>query len=372
MHLRPFSLERYFSQHEFSAQYLLGSSDPESMTVAELLALDPSARARLDELWLGYTEYCGHPELRESIAALYTATSTEQVMVFTGAEEPIFTFMNVVLAHGDHVVAQWPGYQSHYEVARAIGADLTIWKADAAAGWRLDIDELDRLIRPTTKAIIVSSPHNPTGFHFGHEEWAAIIAIARRHGVWLFSDEVYRGLEHDPADRLTSACDLYERGVSVNGTSKSYGLAGLRIGWLATHNRELFAQLGAFKDYLTISNSAPGELLATIAIRHSDRLWMRSRNRLRGNVELLNAFIARHPGHFAWTRPSAGTTALVRYLKGSATAFCEQLLRERGIMLVPSPHFDCGDEHLRFGYGRANLADVLTMMDAHLAITDRL
>jgi aspartate/methionine/tyrosine aminotransferase len=367
MQLHPFSLERYFSRHEFSARYLLGSSDPESMPLAEVLALEPEARSRLDNLWLGYTEYCGHPELREEIARLHTATVADHVLVCTGAEEPIFAFMNVALERGDHFIAQWPGYQSHYEVARAIGAELTLWKGAPGDGWRFDVGELARLIRPDTKAILISSPHNPTGFHFDAAAWAAIVELARARGLWLVADEVYRGLEHDPADRLPAVCDLYERGVSINGLSKSYGLAGLRIGWLATHDRELFARLGAFKDYLTICNPAPSELLATIAVRHSAQLWERSCARLRRNVELLDAFVARHGDRFAWTRPRAGTMAFVRLLGGSATELCETLLRELSVMLVPSPHFECGDEHLRFGFGRANFGEVLGMVERYLA-----
>lgn len=367
MQLRPFSLERYFSQHEFTARYLLGSSDPESMTLGELLALEPAARVQLDELWLGYTEYCGHPELRREIARQYRATAAEHVMVCTGGQEPIFAFMNAVLRPGDHVIAQWPGYQSHFEIARAIGAELTLWKADAERGWQPDPDELARLVRPDTKGILVSSPHNPTGFHFAAAAWQRVVEIARRAGVWLFSDEVYRGLEHDPVDRLPAACDLYERAVSLNCLSKSYGLAGLRIGWLATHDRQLFAQVAAFKDYLTISNPAPSELLATVAVRHTDALWARSRALVTANLALLEAFLARHPSLFSWVRPRAGTTSFVRYLGGSATAFCDELVSSRGIMLVPSPHFECGDSHLRFGYGRKNFGAILEMLEQHLA-----
>jgi aspartate/methionine/tyrosine aminotransferase len=367
MQLRPFSLERYFSQHEFSCKYLLGSSDSESMTLGELLALAPAAGAELEKLWLGYTDYCGHPDLRRAISSLYTASAPDRVLVFTGAEEPIFAFMNVVLERGDHFIAQWPGYQSHYEIARSIGADLTLWKADPDRGWRLDPDELARLIRPDTKAILVSSPHNPTGFHFDPQTWRAVVDLARRHGIWLFSDEIYRGLEQDPSDRLPAACDLYERAVSLNGLSKSYGLAGLRVGWVVTHDRALFAKLGAFKDYLTISNAAPSELLATVAVQHTETLWARSRTRLLQNAALLDAFVLRHADRFSWTRPRAGTTVLVRYLGGSATEFCDQLLADLGIMLVPSPHFECGDQHLRFGYGRANLGEVLAIIDDYLS-----
>jgi aspartate/methionine/tyrosine aminotransferase len=364
--LRPFALERYFAEHEFAARYLLGCSDPEAMTMSELLDLEPSSRAQLEQLSLGYTETAGAPALRRAVAALHQRISPEQVLVCCGAEEPIFAFMNVMICPGDHVVAQWPGYQSHYEVARARGAEITPWRGDPERGWSFDVDELASLLRPTTKGLLVSSPHNPTGAHFTPAQWSAVVELARERGLWLFSDEVYRGLEHDPAARLSAACDVYERGVSVNGTSKSYALAGLRIGWLATRAREIYTAVAAFKDYTTISSAAPSELLATIAVQHSAALWQRSRARLLRNVELLDAFFARHRAQFSWRRPSAGTTALVRYRPGGASAFADKTVREHGVMLVPSPHFDCGDEHLRFGYGRANLAEALAAFERAL------
>ena len=366
MHIRPFSLERFFALHEFTARRLLGSSDPEAMTVAGLLAMEPGAEERLGELWLGYTESTGDPALRQAIAGLYGTATARDILVFTGAQEPVFAFMNVALGPGDHLVAHSPGYQSHYEVARTIGAEVSLWEGDPEHGWALDPAELRRLIRPSTRAILVCGPHNPTGFLFGREAWLEVVAIAREAGVWLFSDEVYRGLEHDPADRLPAACDLYERAVSLNCLSKAYGLAGLRLGWVATHDRFLYGELAAFKDYLTICTPAPSEFLGGIAVRHSEALFARSRNRLVANLDLLEAFMDRHRDLFSWERPRAGSTTFPRLRQGGAEAFCERLVRETGIMLVPSGRFDYGDAHLRFGYGRKDFPEVLAELESYL------
>lgn len=366
MRIPPFTLERYFARHEFSARHLLGSSDPEAMALAELLALEPGAAERLGELWLGYTESQGEPALRTAIAGLYTTAAPAEVLVFTGAQEPIFAFMNVALGPGDHLIAHSPGYQSHFEVARAAGAEVSLWPGDPDRGWALDPATLKALLRPNTKAILVCGPHNPTGFLLDPAAWQEVIAIARAAGVWLFSDEVYRGLEHDPATRLPAACDLYERAVSLNCLSKAYGLAGLRLGWIATHDRNLFQELAAFKDYLTICTPAPSEFLGALAVRHSEALFTRSRTRLVANLDLLEAFFNRHRAHFAWQRPRAGSTTFPRYLQGSAEAFCETLIERTGVMLVPSTRFACGDAHLRFGYGRADLPQALEALETHL------
>ncbi len=367
MRIRPFALERYFARYEFCTRRLLGSSDPQSMTLADLLALEPGAGERLGGLWLGYTEYPGDPALRQAVAGLYATAAPDDILVFTGAEEPIYAFMNVALGPGDHLVAHSPGYQSHFEVARAIGAEVSLWEGDPDQGWALDPAALRRLLRPGTKAILVNVPHNPTGFLFGPEAWREVVEIAREAGVWLFSDEVYRGLEHDPARRLPAACDLYDRAVSLNGLSKAYGLAGLRLGWVASHDRGLYRRLSAFKDYLTICVPAPSEFLGAIAVRHSETLFERSRTRLVANLDLLEAFLGRHAERFAWTRPGAGSVTFPRLRAGGAEAFCDRVVRDTGIMLVPSTHFDYGDAHVRVGYGRQDCPEALAELEAYLS-----
>ncbi|MEZ4364390.1 MAG: aminotransferase class I/II-fold pyridoxal phosphate-dependent enzyme [Kofleriaceae bacterium] len=367
MRLPPFSLERFFAQHEFSARHLLGTSDAETLSVGELLAYEPTARAELEALSLGATESTGNPELRRELARLHPGLTEQDVLVCCGAQEGIFAFMNAVLEPGDHVIAQWPGYQSHFAIARALGAEVSLWRADAARGWAFDPADLEARLRPTTKVVLVSSPHNPTGAHFERRAWEDVIELARRSGAWLLSDEVYRGLEHEETARLPAACDVYERGVSLNSTSKSYGLSGLRIGWLATRARSLLGDIAGLRDYTTISAAAPSELLATIAVRHREALWARSRRQAAHNATLLDGFLARTAEHFAWTRPRAGTTALVRYLGGSASALCERLVRDHGVLLVPSVHFECGDEHVRFGYGRASFGAALEALETALA-----
>jgi len=367
MDLRPFALERWFARHEFRARWLLGSSDPESMRVADLLALEPGAEERLRETWLGYTESAGSPELREAIAAQHEVATAEDVVVFTGSEEPIFAYLHSALRPGDHAVVHAPCYQSHGEVARAAGADVSFWSGDPERGWALDPAGLRRLLRPNTRVVVLTTPHNPTGAHLDRPAWEEIVATVSRHGAWLFSDEVYRGLEHDPADRLPLAVDVYERGVSLGGLSKSYGLAGLRLGWLALRDRVLRERILAFKDYLTLCSAAPSEVLGAIAVRHGAALQARSRARLVANLDVLDAFMARHPDLFAWRRPRAGSVAFARWLRGSAEAFCDRAVAEAGVMLVPGTKFDAGDAHVRFGYGRASLPDALAALETWLA-----
>lgn len=367
MSLRPFALERYFARHEFTTRYLLGSSDPESLTVGELLALSPGARDRLEALSLGYTETAGAPSLREAISRRYEATAPGQVLAFNGAEEPLFAFMSTVVQPGDHVVVHTPCYQSHAEVARARGAEVTPWRGDPERGFALSLDDLAGLLRPNTRAVLVSLPHNPTGYLLPRADWLRLVERVRQSGAWLVSDEVYRGLEHAPGDRLPAACDLSDRAVSIDALSKSCGLPGLRMGWLCTQDRVLYAQLAAFKDYTTICNPAPSELLSEVALQHAEALQARARALLSRNLAVLSSFMARHEALFRWHPPRGGTTAYPALRHGSAEALCARLRQENGLLLVPSTLFDDGDAHLRVGYGRANFTEALAVLDQALS-----
>lgn len=362
----PFKLERYFAEHEFTARYLLCSSDPESMSIDALLAYEPGALDGLKNTWLGYTEYPGAPELRTALSARYTNIDANQIVVHTGAQEAIYSFMNTLLSAGDHLILHSPGYQSHYSVAQALGVSVTQWRAREEAGWSLDVSELAAMVRPETKALLICAPHNPTGFLPTLAQFQAIIAFARQHDLLLFSDEVYRGLELDPTDRLPAACDLYERAVSLGALSKSHGLAGLRLGWIATRDADVLTRMSTFKDYLTICNSAPSEYLAAIAVRHTDALVTRATDIIRANLDVLDAFFARHPHTFTWKRPRAGTIAFPRLNHLPADDFCLQLLNRTGVLLLPSTLVDHGNQHFRIGFGRKNLVEILPIVEAYL------
>lgn len=357
-----FGLERYFARHEFSARYLLGSSDPEAMPVRALLALEPAAEEQLRDLWLGYTESLGSPALRAAIAAEYASVTADDVLVHAGAQEPIFSFLNVALERGDGIIVQVPSYQSHYAIARAIGAEVAFWRADLEVGGAPDPDDLPHLIRANTKVLLLTNPANPTGYAFDRTRLEATVAFARRHGLLLFADEMYRGTERAAADRAPALVDVYERAVSLGGLAKSYGLAGLRIGWIATRERDLFARLAAFKDYLTICNSAPSELLATIALRHRVALQDRVRAILSANLDRLDEFFAARVAQWEWLRPRAGTTAFPRYRGGDTDALCADLVARAGVLLVPSSLFDAGTDRVRIGYGRTNVPAALAAL----------
>lgn len=366
MKLRPFELERYFARYEFSAPWLLCSSDCESMTLGELLAFEPDAQERLFALRLGYTESLGHPELRQAITGLYEHVSDEQVLVHAGAEEAIFTFMNVALDPGDQVIVHAPYYQSLGEVARSIGAVLTEWPGNPATGWELRLDDLRHAITDRTRVVVINAPHNPTGYVPPVEFMRELSALSERHGFIVFSDEVYRGLEYG-CDRLPAFADLNPRAVSLGVMSKTYGLPGLRIGWIATQNAPLLAEIAAFKDYTTICTSAPSEFLATLALRNRESIVARNLRIIRDNLERLDSFFGGHPDLFGWRRPHAGPIAFPALLRGSVAGFCDELVRKTGVLLLPGTLYGPAYNAFRIGFGRKNLPEALDRFREYLA-----
>jgi len=366
MQLPDFKLERYFARYEFTVEYLLCSSDCESWSIGELLALEPGAEEGLKQHWLGYTESAGAPWLRQEISRIYTGIQPEQVLVCSGAEEAIFLFMHAALQPGDHVLVHWLCYQSLFEVAHSIGCEVTRWEARRENGWALDLDELRRLLRPSTRLIVVNTPHNPTGYLMPADDYRALVRLAGERGQLLFSDEVYRELEYDPADRLPSACDLDPSAVSLGVMSKAYGLAGLRLGWVATQNKAIYERMAALKDYTTICSSAPSEYLAGLALRHRQQLTARNLEIIRGNLALLDDFFDRRADRFEWVRPRAGPIAFPRLLQGEVGQFCHDLVTAAGVLLLPGTTYDHPGNHFRLGFSRRSMPQALTRLDEYL------
>jgi aspartate/methionine/tyrosine aminotransferase len=367
MKLEPFALERYFARHEFSAPALLSCSDCDGLGMAELLSLaDGECRAQWDGLRLGYTESRGLPQLRAEIAGLCSGVGPEQVLV-AAPEECILIAMSCLLEPGDHVVCTYPGYQSLHQLAEDMGCRVDHWTPHEDQGWRFDPADLEALVRPDTRLIVVNFPHNPTGYLPSRADFERVVETARRAGAYLFCDEMYRFLEQDRADRLPSAVELYEKAVVLFGMSKTYGLAGCRVGWLVCHNEEVRARFQAYKDWLTICGSAPSEILSIIALRNRRRIEERHVGRIRRNVAALGEFAAAHPGFVVYAPPRAGSITFARLMtEPSSMDFAERVVEQAGIMVVPSALYGFGDRHIRIGFGRQSFPEALERLGLFL------
>ena len=374
MRIADFALERYFARWEFAVEHVLCASDLQGYPMGELLALaDHETRELWDGLALGYTESTGHPLLRQEISRLYDALEPEDVLVFSGAEEGIFCLVNILLEPGDHAVVTWPGYQSLYEIARAAGADVTLHELREESDWRLDLDLLRRQVTAATRLIVVNAPHNPTGMLPDRATFDGLVAIAEEAGAYLLMDEVYRLLEFAQADRLPAGADATPRGISLGVMSKSFAMAGLRIGWLATRDRDLLARCASFKDYTTICAAAPSEILALIGLRARDTVLERSHAIVAANLERLDAFFEAWPDRFSWVRPRAGSVGFPRLtVPGVAIDdWAAGLVETEGVLLLPASQFGYGGNHFRLGFGRTDLPVALERLEGYAARTLR-
>lgn len=368
MKIPLFKLEEFWKKYEFTAPYLLCCSDAESWKLNELIEMaDPEAKHLWESLSLGYTESPGHPLLRKEIAKLYSHINSEQVLTFSGAEEGIYCAMRTLIEPDDHIIVIDPCYQSLKTLPESFGANVTSIQLDSKKQWRLGLEELKKAFRPNTKLVVLNYPHNPTGAILEKSVFEGLITLARKHGTYIFNDEVYRYLEIDEHDRLPSIADAYEKGITLNVMTKAFGLAGLRIGWIATQDADFLQRVGSYKLYTSICNSAPSEILALIALRAKEKILKRNREIMLGNLKILNAFVKRHPQLLSWEPPQSGTMAVLNLkIPIPIEKFSEELVEKTGVLIMPGPVFDLAGNFFRVGFGRKNMTQALELFEKFL------
>ncbi|KAL1522531.1 hypothetical protein AB1Y20_017518 [Prymnesium parvum] len=395
--LRRFLVERYDGWTDGSDS--LSSSECEPISLRELLRhADDEGKQWWEALSLGYPEQPGSDRLRHEIARGYASVGAAQLNVLAPAEG-IYLAMRALLSPGDHVVATAPHYQSLGEVARAIGCEVSLWLPEEGGAARFAPRRLGNLMRGRggTRLVVANWPHNPTGAVPSAEEMGQVVAMCEASGAHLFVDEMYRGLEHGSTAPLPAACDAYERGITLSGMSKTYGLPGLRIGWLASRDEAFMARVAELKDYTSICPPAPSEVLAFIALRSREALLARNRALVADGLSACRAHVAAHAELLQWHEPAGGTFAFVG-LRGwgaqvSAHAYSQLLYalhhlpihnystssiprittigivlgtqsvsgvnRRAKLMLLPSSLFECGDDRVRLTFGRKHTPQLL-------------
>ena len=371
--LPDFRLETHFSKWEFNAKHHLTASDAQSISLPELLnmASDDDRRA-FETMWLGYTETFGDPALREAIAGTFQAQRPDNILCFAGASEGIFAANQVLLSKDDHAIVVTPNYQSHETLPQSI-CDVSAVPLDPHDGWSLDIDRVAATIRPNTKLITINFPHNPTGAILSHDRYQALIALCRKFGIYILHDEIFHGLGATGTKHLPFIADEYERGLSLGVMSKSYGLPGLRIGWIACQDKAVLSAMECMKHYLSICNSGPSEKLSIIALKNKDKLIGRNNAIIDHNLPLWAGFFAKYNELFECQRPDGSCMGFAKY-KGpeGIDAFAETLIQEAGILILPSAIYhselcETPDNYFRYGYGRTGLAEGLEAFDAYLS-----
>ncbi len=378
MKIEPFALERWMTTYETRVEFDIAESGIAPLSMNDLLALLPADErertlARLLDLPLGYSEAPGSQELRALLAATYRDCGPDQILVTTGAIEANFLAFNVLLGPGDQAIVPYPAYQQLYSVPRAIGCDVALWRLRPEQGFRYDLDELERLVTPRTRLIVVNTPHNPTGAMLTPDELRRVHDLARVAGATLLGDEAYRWLEvPGEAPLAPPVRDLGAGTISVGTLSKPFGLPGLRIGWLAGP-ADFIAACWAMRDYVSLSPGKLNDALAVLALRHRDQIVARNRAIIERNLATAERWLAAHRDLVSWTRPRGGLLALLRYnLDIPSLDLANRLAEEWSVMLAPGAAFGF-EGYLRIGIGQdpAIFAEGLERTAACLAAVER-
>jgi aspartate/methionine/tyrosine aminotransferase len=354
LHIPAFNLERWFAEFEFvQGMRNLAASGPFAVRTSELLALEgETTRERYLNLGLDYIENPGSESLRGAVANLYATLNASDVRIMTGASEALLLLVWTVAEPGSNIVIEEPCYGNVPGVAESLGIEVRKLPLRQEDGWKPDFERLSRLIDKKTRLVYLVHPHNPSGSVLKREEMVTITSITERVGAILVNDEVFRliPLEGEPAPSIV---DMVENAVSIGDMTKPWGLGGLRVGWIASRRHGLLDLLSSARDYSTMCCSAPGEFLAELALRHSDRVIAPRLQTARDNLGRLTDAIARSNGKMSWRRPAAGYTAFVQMPEHISTVdFCRRLAQEKRVLLLPGEVY--GSEYagyVRIGYG---------------------
>ena len=366
MTINTFKLEKYLAEHEFTAPYLLCSSDAESFSMQEIIHIADSEDKKLwNDLRLGYTESPGLPILREQIAlSLYPKLQANNILCFAGAEEGIFCALHTMCNLGDNVIILTPCYQSLLEIPKLKGSDITTIALLEKNHWRIDLNEIKRAIKPNTKCVVINFPHNPTGQIISKKELRELVALCKMHDLWLFSDEVYRLLGIPEDGWVESAAEIYPKALSLGVMSKAFGMAGLRIGWLACQDKNLLQKIEYMKHYTSICNSAPAEIISFISLKNKDLILSRNNQIVTDNLKLLDSFMKKYKHLFEWIRPQGGCVGFVKYKsQESIETFSKRLVKQKGVLLIPASVYDYQSNYFRIGFGRKNMPTALNRLE---------
>lgn len=375
MKIRPFAVEEWMNAWEVGARYNIAETCVDSISMNELFSLTGESREefldKLCERRLSYGDIEGLPEFRSGVCGLYRTLSIDNIVPTHGAAGANHHVFYSLISEGDRVISLIPTYQQLYSIPESFGADVQLIHLKKENGYLPDLEELRKLVTPETKMICLNNPNNPTGALMPEEMLWEIVELARSVDAWVLCDETYRHLSQED-DWCTSIADIYEKGISVSSMSKVFSLAGLRLGWIATHDMDAIHAFMTHRDYNLISCGMVDEMLAALALRHSDKLLERSRSIVRDNLRILDDWVAREP-HVSYVKPEAGTTALVYYdLDIPSYTFCEEMYHKTGAFVTPGDCFEIPHSmRIGYAYGKQALIDGLNAISEYIAMKTR-
>ena len=375
MKIKPFAVEEWMNAWEVGAKYNIAETCVDSVSMNELFELTGEDKTeflnRLCARRLSYGDIEGLPEFRKGVCGLYKTLNIENIVPTHGASGANHHVFYSLISPGDRVVSIMPTYQQLYSIPESYGADVQILHLSKENNYLPDLEKLRRLVTPETKMICINNPNNPTGALMSEQLLREIVEIARSADAWILCDEVYRHLSQED-DWCPSIVDLYEKGISVSSMSKVFSLAGLRLGWIATHDMSVVKSCLSHRDYNLVSCGVFDEMLAAAALKHRDKLLERSRKIVRENLQILDDWVGNEP-HVSYVKPKAGTTALVYYdLDIPSYEFCEEMYKKTGAFVTPGDCFEVPHSmRIGYAYGKQDLIDGLKAISEYIAMKTR-
>lgn len=375
MKIKPFAVEEWMNAWEVGAKYNIAETCVDSISMNELFELTGEDKTeflnRLCARRLSYGDIEGLPEFRKGVCGLYKTLSIENIVPTHGASGANHHVFYSLISPGDRVVSIMPTYQQLYSIPESYGADVQILHLSKENNYLPDLEKLRRLVTPETKMICINNPNNPTGALMSEQLLREIVEIARSADAWILCDEVYRHLSQEDG-WCPSIVDLYEKGISVSSMSKVFSLAGLRLGWIATHDMSVVKSCLSHRDYNLVSCGVFDEMLAAAALKHRDKLLERSRKIVRENLQILDDWVSSEP-HVSYVKPKAGTTALVYYdLDIPSYEFCEEMYKKTGAFVTPGDCFEVPHSmRIGYAYGKQDLIDGLKAISEYIAMKTR-
>lgn len=375
MKIKPFAVEEWMNAWEVGAKYNIAETCVDSISMNELFELTGEDKTeflnRLCARRLSYGDIEGLPEFRKGVCGLYKTLNIENIVPTHGASGANHHVFYSLISPGDRVVSIMPTYQQLYSIPESYGADVQILHLSKENNYLPDLEKLRRLVTPKTKMICINNPNNPTGALMSEQILREIVEIARSADAWILCDEVYRHLSQEDG-WCPSIVDLYEKGISVSSMSKVFSLAGLRLGWIATHDMSVVKSCLSHRDYNLVSCGVFDEMLEAAALKHRDKLLERSRKIVRENLQILDDWVGSEP-HVSYVKPKAGTTALVYYdLDISSYEFCEEMYKKTGAFVTPGDCFEVPHSmRIGYAYGKQDLIDGLKAISEYIAMKTR-
>lgn len=375
MKIKPFAVEEWMNAWEVGAKYNIAETCVDSISMNDLFELTGEDKTeflnRLCARRLSYGDIEGLPEFRKGVCGLYKTLNIENIVPTHGASGANHHVFYSLISPGDRVVSIMPTYQQLYSIPESYGADVQILHLSKENNYLPDLEKLRRLVTPETKMICINNPNNPTGALMSEQMLQEIVEIARSADAWILCDEVYRHLSQEDG-WSPSIVDLYEKGISVSSMSKVFSLAGLRLGWIATHDMSVVKSCLSHRDYNLVSFGVFDEMLAAAALKHRDKLLERSRKIVRENLQILDDWVSSEP-HVSYVKPKAGTTALVYYdLDIPSYEFCEEMYKKTGAFVTPGDCFEVPHSmRIGYAYGKQDLIDGLKAISEYIAMKTR-